>query len=253
MNRRTWAFIFYICALLTYGVAITILVACETVPTKVEAPASPTPTPEPAPEEPIKVEPPKETTAAPLYHALPWDGSKYATPDWNKHVLYMAGLLFNGLDQVEDMHLLCPKYDSLSRDRKIVAWGYFFTGVSKFESSWKPTTWMTETTMGTDPITKKQVKSQGLLQLSYQDIQWAPYCEFDWSKDKNLSPDDPKATINDPYKNLSCGMRIMDRQIRAKKRVILESGVYWSVLKDGGKYQKIAEIKAITQKAPGCL
>lgn len=245
-----WGFVVTMVLLACVFVLSGILVGCETAPVKVEVPkVAPVPTPAP-----VEIIPPKETTAEPLYHALPWDGSKHgANKDWNKHALYMAGLLFNGLDQVEDMHLVCPKYDSLDRNKKIVAWGYFFAAVAKFESAWDPTSWMVESTMSTDPITKKQVKSEGLLQLSYQDIQWAPYCEFDWSKDKLLGQDDPKKTIFDPYKNLSCGMRIMDRQIRRTKKIILSSGVYWAVLKKGGKYQKTAEIKAITQKAPGCL
>jgi hypothetical protein len=69
---------------------------------------------------------------------------------------------------------------------------------------------MIETTMGTDPVTGKQVASEGLLQLSYQDVPnygsvlKYPLCKIQWSKDKSLSVTDPKKTILDPYINLEC-------------------------------------------------
>ena len=52
---------------------------------------------------------------------------------------------------------------------------------------------MVETTMGADSVTGKQVASEGLLQLSYQDIPnygallKYPACKIDWQKDKALT------------------------------------------------------------------
>lgn len=131
-------------------------------------------------------------------------------------------------------------------------WTEVISQIALYESAWKPTSRMQETTMGTDPVTGKPVWSEGLLQLSYQDIQWAPYCEFDWKKDKLLSPTSPQKTILDPIKNLECGVRILAAQIRTKGTVILNKGVYWAVLKEGGKYQKIAQITGATKKMKFC-
>jgi hypothetical protein len=84
--------------------------------------------------------------------------------------------------------------------------------------------------------------------LSYQDVPnygsvlKSPHCKIDWQKDKNLSAIDPKKTILDPYINLECGLRILANQITKKGNVILSSGVYWSVIKDGGKYSKVQPI-----------
>lgn len=95
--------------------------------------------------------------------------------------------------------------------------------------------------MGTDPVTGRQVASEGLLQLSYQDVQWAPYCEFDWSVDKKYSDTDARKSIFDPEKiTEDCGIQILDRQVAKKSNIALSSGVYWAVLKIGGKYRGIA-------------
>ena len=127
-----------------------------------------------------------------------------------------------------------------------------------FESGWKPTSRMTETTMGIDPVTGKQVESEGLLQLSYQDVPnygsvlKFPACKIDWQKDKSLSAIDPKKTILDLYINLECGLRILGSQIKKKGSAILSSGVYWSVLKEGGKYSKVESIIDMITKTGLC-
>jgi hypothetical protein len=101
---------------------------------------------------------------------------------------------------------------------------------------------MHEKTMGTDPVTKKPVYSEGLLQLSYQDTQWATHCKFDWKADQYLDPKDSSKTILNPYRNLYCGVGIMANQIKKRKDIALVTGVYWAVLKQGGRYSKIPEI-----------
>ncbi len=106
--------------------------------------------------------------------------------------------------------------------------------------------------MGTDPVTGKAVYSEGLLQLSYQDIEWAPWCKFNWSKDKNLSATDPRKTILDPYLNLDCGVGIMAQQIKKKGDIVVSSGVYWAVIKSGGKYQHVSEIQSTVKSLSLC-
>lgn len=204
----------------------------------VTPPATPTPKP---PSTAVKMEP------------LSWESSRSDAKNWSTYVYQVIREeAFTDLHKARDIETFCPKYDSLNEDQQINVWGALFSGVAKYESAYSPTSRMQETTMGTDPVTNKPVYSEGLLQLSYQDTQWAPYCEFDWSKDKYLAATDPKKTILDPYKNLRCGILIMARQVRSKGAVVLSSGVYWAVLKSGGKYQQITNIANILKKLTFC-
>jgi hypothetical protein len=110
-----------------------------------------------------------------------------------------------------------------------------------------------EKTMGKDPVTGKAVFSEGLMQLSYQDIRHYSFCEFDWSRDRSLSPIDPDKSILDPYKNLRCGIKILASQIRSRYRISVGSGAYWAVLKTNNHHHKIEQIAALTKKMPGCM
>lgn len=185
--------------------------------------------------------------------SLSWD-TKEERKAWTKHIekMFSEEALFNSFDSAQDASRLCPNYLNLSRSEKVKVFSEFIVWVAYYESGWNPVSRMTETTMGTDPITKKQVASEGLLQLSYQDIQWAKFCKFDWSKDKTLADKDPSKTIMDPISNLDCGIRIMARQVDRKGKLILETGVYWAVIRDGGKYSKVDKIVAKTMELPFC-
>ncbi len=123
----------------------------------------------------------------------------------------------------------CPKYKELDGKR---VWLNIVKSIAWNESSWNPQETYTESAMGTDPVTKKQVESEGLLQLSYQDAKnWSslPQCkQIDYGK----------RNIRDPEINLSCGMAIMDRLAgrnpskdisnRLKKTGYSSLGDYWS-------------------------
>lgn len=178
--------------------------------------------------------------------------SRRAWSDFVRQVIETkAPELYAGPTDVADF---CPMYDRLGKIDRLNFWVELTAAIAKFESGWKPTSRMTETTMGTDPITKKQVVSEGLLQLSYQDIQWAKFCEFNWLQDNKSYPSltDSRRSILDPYKNLSCGLQILNRQVKNKGAIALSAGVYWSVLKINGKYSKLPQIKAMTNALSFC-
>lgn len=211
-----------------------------------------TPTPEP---EPPKPEPPKPTPSETV-HPLLWEAARSDGKAWTTHTMNVvknevASSLMGG---TSDIATFCPRYHTLTNHERANFWGMLVSAMVKYESSFKPTLRYKESTMGTDPVTGQHVYSEGLLQLSYQDTQWASYCEFDWSKDKHLAADDPKKTIFDPYKNLSCGIKILARQVtrRGKIAVTGSEGAYWAVLIPNGKYTKVPEIAALTKKMPGC-
>lgn len=190
---------------------------------------------------------------APARVALSWEKGHAERAPWSDQLNALMQELWPSLSQAKDMTRFCPKYESLTLEQKQKAFAEMIVGISYFESAWSPVSRMQESTMGTDPITGRAVYSEGLLQLSYQDIIWAKYCKFDWAKDKALDPKSPLKTILNPALNLDCGVRILADQVASKKAVVLSKSVYWAVIKDGGKYQQIPGIVSLVQKAmPEC-
>ena len=82
---------------------------------------------------------------------------------------------------------------------------------------------------GWDRTTKTFYLSEGLLQLSYSDKQYYG-CDFDWEKDRYKNADDHSKTIFDPYKNLECGVKILERQL-TKYGTLYYNKSYWAVLR----------------------
>lgn len=182
---------------------------------------------------------------------LAWEPARTEGKAWSEYVYkVIKEEAFATLDKASDLDIFCPAYYALKTEEKINVWGAILAGVAKYESSFNPTTRFKEPGMGTDGVTKQPVYSEGLLQLSYQDTQWYKFCEFDWSKDKNLAVTSPQKTIFDPYKNLRCGILILAQQVKRSGKVVLSSGVYWSTLRSGNG--KVTEISAITKKIKFC-
>lgn len=184
---------------------------------------------------------------------LLWEKVSSANKTWSDHTFKVVEketrVLLSGADDVEKF---CSNYEKLSITKQIIFWGYLISAMVKYESNFKTTARLKETGLGTDSVTGLPVYSEGLLQLSYQDIKPYPFCEFDWNKDKNLTGTDPKKTVFDPLKNLRCGVKILDAVIQKQKRITTKTGAYWAVLIEGGKFQKIKEISELTQSLPFC-
>lgn len=202
---------------------------------------------------------PVEAPKSPARIALSWEKNHPERKAWSDFVFsILEGELFSFFDSAKDSRRICPRYSELQKSQRVQVWGELISAMAYFESGWSPTSRMTETTMGTDPVTGKQVVSEGLLQLSYQDVPnygsvlKAPLCKIDWQKDRSLPVTDAKKTILDPFINLECGLRILANQISKKGFVILSSGVYWSVIRDGGKYSKVQPIIDMIAKTGMC-
>jgi len=194
-------------------------------------------------------------TPSPISQKLPlaWESQKYPERlQWSQYLFNSIETYFADLDLVQDADRFCPNYYQLNPNERANFWGQLFAAISYFESGWNPTTRFHESTMGIDPVTNMSVYSEGLLQLSYQDTKWAKWCEFDWSKDRHLKPNDPRKTIFDPQKNLTCGVGIMARQIKRTGNIVLSTGVYWAVLRENGRYQKINQIANIVRRHAYC-
>lgn len=184
-----------------------------------------------------------------LWEAARTDAKPWTT--WAYHVIEteVAADLLPGTDDIEDF---CPKYASLTNHQRANFWGLLVSAMTKYESGYDPLSRMAEPSLGKDSVTGLTIESEGLLQVSYQDSRIYSFCDFDWSADKNLGVKDPAKTILNPQKNLSCGIKILARQIHNKGTIAVTSGAYWSVLIPGGPHTELAQIKTLTKKMTGC-
>jgi hypothetical protein len=187
-------------------------------------------------------------------YGLLWESSRKEGKDWSNYLYKMIPQETPGLIQgADDMDTFCPQYQTLTTNERVNLWALLISAMTKYESGYNPLSRYQETTMGKDSVTGLPVYSEGLLQLSYQDINHYKFCEFDWSKDKNLSATDPRKTILDPYKNLNCGVRILAQQVSKKNRITVGDGAYWAVIKSNSTHHKIPQIAELTKKMPGCM
>ena len=157
-------------------------------------------------------------------------------------------------------------HNKLNEAQRMTVWGQLVAAISYRESGWRPTTTFIEPDHKIDGVTKKFVRSEGLMQLSYQDA--ANYkelnCGFDWKKDKNLDAKSPEKTILAPYRNLRCGILILAHKVKINQQ-ISTAGTYWSVLRPpfnpnyklddprrGNKNSKVAWLAAQTKALSFC-
>jgi hypothetical protein len=188
--------------------------------------------------------------------ALAWESKVKGSNTWSNtvyKVIQNEEPQMLGQNVADDIETFCPTYRSLADNQRLNFWGQLLAGMSKFESSWNPASYYVETTMGLDPITGRQVASEGLLQLSYQDEKnYNLDCGFDWTIDKQYSNTDARKTIFDPHNNLRCAIKILAKQLTRQRAISTTTGVYWAVLKKDGKYTKVPEIAAVTKTLTFC-
>jgi hypothetical protein len=139
-------------------------------------------------------------------------------------------------DQVpRDVRRFCPRFNQMQEADKRAFWAYFFQALAGAEAGLKPTTRVRHTEPEVavkDKVTGRAVRSEGLLQLTYEDQQRYG-CDFDWEHDKALPANDPEKTILQPKNNLECGVKILENQIIEQKKPLLSSTGYWSTLRPG--------------------
>ena len=132
-------------------------------------------------------------------------------------------------------------------------WAYFFQALAGAEAGLDPTTRVRHTEPEVavrDKVTGRAVRSQGLLQLTYED-QRRYGCDFDWDADKKLKADDPAKTILQPKNNLECGVKILARQIIDRHKPLLSRSGYWSTLRRG--QLRLSDVRqADDESAGGC-
>lgn len=195
---------------------------------------------EKAPEVPGPVSPTPDPSGTP---ALSWDNSTRRPWSIALHGFISDPKVFPRLKAAQDLNRFCPKAASLNDAQLKQAWAELFIGTMQRESSWVPTTRYYEKTMG--------YYSEGLLQLSYPDKQWATWCRFDEKGDAKYPADDPRRTILNPEINMECGVGIMARQIDKFKKIVVKQGLYWAVLREGSP--RVTEIATrVSSVLPFC-
>lgn len=212
-----------------------VAVACEE---QAATPGEPTPTPTATPE----ASPTPAPTATPV-PKLAWSG-KHADADlWTKFVQLELMDTSLPLTIPTDMDSVCPKYEGLSESDRTLVFAHLISKMTQYESNFKPETFYQEAFRDAKG---QLITSRGLLQLS---IESANGYGCGIAKQEDL---------HDPYVNLSCGVRILERWVSVKDKVVkgyngtshLGAGRYWAVMRQTNAAQ--AKILAYMKELPLC-
>lgn len=156
-------------------------------------------------------------------------------PDWDAMIeeALPDGLLTPGV--AKDVKIFCPRFNSLSLADKRAFWAYFFQALAGAEAGLRTTADVRHTepqVAVVDGVSHRMVRSEGLLQLTYQDADRYG-CDFDWDIDKELPEHDADKTILQPRNNLLCGVKILTSQLVDQHKPLLTRTSYWSTLRPG--------------------
>jgi hypothetical protein len=162
-------------------------------------------------------------------------GEQSWDPQWDLVVEQALSPEMLSNDVTRAVRTFCPRFTSMSKADKRAFWAYTFQALAGAEAGLKPTTDVrhTEPEVATeDTVTKRMVRSEGLLQLTYMDA--TRYgCDFNWEHDRTLPEKDPAKTILQPRNNLLCGVKILQNQILTLHKPLLTSSSYWVTLRPG--------------------
>ncbi len=151
-----------------------------------------------------------------------------------------------------DVRRFCPHFFGMNTLDKKTYWAYFFQALAAAESGLDTRTNVLHSSMQgqTDRVTKHLIRSEGLLQMTYEDRERYG-CDFDWQNDRHLALKDGRKTILQPQNGLLCGIKILDRQIISQHKPLFAATSYWSTLRSGtASYQVFA--KQMTNPPAAC-
>lgn len=205
--------------------------ASQTNPTAPTPTATPKPSPTPtATPKPTATPVPSTGSAKPLWESKATDGV-----NWTAHVMNKLDTL--GVDMVDsvpaDFATFCPSYKKFTYTQRKEFYTYLISAMTKYESGFDPKQFYQE---GFNDSSGNPVISRGLLQISIESAN-SYGCGFTSSQQ-----------LHDPYLNLSCGIRILNRWIGQRDFRLAgkidgswKGGArYWSVLRTtSGSYSSI--------------
>ena len=186
-----------------------------------------------------KLEAPKENIFEPVVVAPPFE-FKAEWPDktWTTYLdqaLEKYGKEMLLMKQPADADKWCPKFESLSYEKRKQMFITMIVAMAKKESNWNPKTTYKESF---NDSKGNPVISQGLLQISPESANQRAYgCRID-SSNKLLLPE----------VNLECGVKILNHWL-PKDGVLgtakLGGGRYWSVMRDSSSSQAYVRSKVM--------
>jgi hypothetical protein len=243
------------------------------ITTRVTRADSPSDTPSPQPSwEVLQQELLSQAPSLPAFEpanrvAASWESKDHPEREmWSQYSYTVINEYLDELDEAQDTSHFCKNYKKLDHDQKVMFWTQIFAGITRWETDWNPLLRTVEGP-GLDQITGLKPVSEGLLQLSYQDMvnypdlqTGQPYCPFNWDADKLLPVTDIHRTILNPYINLYSGIRIMSDSIvtlpdkSGTKKITYNA--YWSTLGTGWWWwhwrDRSGPIKNSTEKLKFC-
>lgn len=225
MKKHTQHILFVISALTLVTFSMNTATAMSRGKPADEVKPAPKPPPAPAPAPAPAPNPEVDTTdATPL-----WEAKVSGSRDWSNHLYSEMDRLGQDLLDVvpADSGTFCPNYKNLSFDERKKYWVYIMSVMTKFESSFKPNTSYTE---DFNDSSGKKVISRGLLQISIESAKGYD-CEVRDAQE-----------LHDPFKNLSCAVRILDRWVGRDGRIAGKvdskwrgGARYWAVMREADK------------------
>jgi hypothetical protein len=177
----------------------------------------------------------KPAPATPIAETKDELGQQSWDPQWDQIVEQALSPEMLSPLVAREVRSYCPRFATLRDADKRAFWAYTFQALAGAEAGLKPTTDVRHTepeVAKEDTVTKRMVRSEGLLQLTYMDA--TRYgCDFDWEHDRTLPEKDPARTILQPSNNLLCGVKILENQIITQRKPLLSASSYWVTLRPG--------------------
>lgn len=231
------------------------LVSCVSLP----KPPEPVPPPVVVEPEPVKPVPlPSPEVPKPAYPAVGW------IPAYD--VLIKSLVTDTMIAQPQSkMGRFCDAWVDLNRDERKQFYADLLYAIAYPESGYANASMYIESQLGKDAVTGLPVVSEGLLQLSYQDVSQYPKCQFDAKKDLADLRDDlvghtaggflshhPGRDTLIPFKNLACGVAIIDKMLTTYPQVEFADmmGKYWSTARRSSSAYKKVWQKLRERKSP---
>jgi Transglycosylase SLT domain len=167
--------------------------------------------------------------------ALDWEAGHPERAAWSDALLADLNAHYDSLVQAADAVRLHPQWPTLSRAQRLVVLAELFVWTAYYESNWNPSDFSLDVGNRSD----RDTWSVGLLQLSVVD-----------QANHDIPLGYSFADLQDSIKNIRLGVAILARQIDRHGKILIpagESGVYWSTLHPGGKYDKSGLIELHTR------
>lgn len=177
----------------------------------------------------------KQAPATPIAEKKEELGQQSWDPQWDVIVEQALSPEMLSPRVARGVRTYCPRFASMGEADKRAFWAYTFQALAGAEAGLKPTTNVRHTEPEVavqDTVTKRTVRQEGLLQLTYMDAERYG-CDFDYERDKRLAEKDPARTILSPKNNLLCGVKIMENQMLTQKKPLLSPSSYWVTLRPG--------------------